>query len=180
MQRSFGLRAHSFCHFCGESLERSIPHDGGKKCVHCRSTIYFNPTPVGVLIIPCRAGGDEQEIIAIRRNIEPGKGKLALPGGYVLQGETWEQAAVREAHEEVGCVIRNTSFEWPTHFHTESTPDGNHVIIVGIARAYHLGEWKPNSEVMEVVRYYDGHPEQLYFPIHAHAVERYFQTHSGT
>ena len=36
------------------------------------------------------------------RAIEPGIGKVALPGGFVDLNETLEQALVREGHEELG------------------------------------------------------------------------------
>lgn len=39
------------------------------------------------------------------RNQEPNKGKLDLPGGFVEVNETAEQAAIREAKEEMGVDI---------------------------------------------------------------------------
>jgi ADP-ribose pyrophosphatase YjhB (NUDIX family) len=44
------------------------------------------------------------------RSIDPGKGKLDLPGGFIEVGETAEQAAVREAKEEVGVDIELIEF----------------------------------------------------------------------
>jgi len=169
--------AHSHCHYCGRALDCVPIVDGGKKCWRCHNGNYRNPTPVGVLIIPCDAGSTGREIIAVRRNIEPCRGQLALPGGFILSSETWQHGAVREAGEEVGCVIRDDPVEWPRHFYTESTPDGHHVIIVGTARAFYLGDWKPNHETQEVVRYHPDHPEKLCFPIHQKAVDKYFALH---
>lgn len=42
------------------------------------------------------------EILLIRRGLEPNKGKMALPGGYVDWDETTEEAVVREVYEETG------------------------------------------------------------------------------
>jgi len=41
-----------------------------------------------------------------RRTIEPRRGYWTLPGGYVELGESAEEAAVREAKEEVGLDVR--------------------------------------------------------------------------
>lgn len=41
-------------------------------------------------------------ILLIRRGCEPFKGRLALPGGFVNQDETVEQAVLRETKEETG------------------------------------------------------------------------------
>lgn len=44
-------------------------------------------------------------ILLIRRQIHPGKGLLALPGGYVNSGESTREAALRELKEETGLPI---------------------------------------------------------------------------
>ena len=41
----------------------------------------------------------------VRRGINPGIGKLALPGGYVDEMETFENAARRELFEETGLDL---------------------------------------------------------------------------
>jgi len=51
----------------------------------------------------CRMDGG---IVLLRRGIEPGYGLWVYPGGYVDRGESLEEAAVREAREEVGLEIR--------------------------------------------------------------------------
>jgi 8-oxo-dGTP diphosphatase len=47
-----------------------------------------------------------KKIILIKRNTEPFKGKLAIPGGFVEAEETVEQAALREAKEETGLEVK--------------------------------------------------------------------------
>ncbi len=61
---------------------------------------FLNPLPVAVMLVPA-AGG----LVVIRRGIEPAKGLLALPGGYINLGESWQQAAARELFEETGIRV---------------------------------------------------------------------------
>ncbi|WP_147654467.1 NUDIX domain-containing protein [Methanomassiliicoccus luminyensis] len=58
---------------------------------------YRNPklTTDGIVVI-------DGKIVLIRRGREPGKGKYALPGGFVEYGERTEDSAVREVREETG------------------------------------------------------------------------------
>lgn len=61
---------------------------------------WNNPIEVAIVIIPHAEG-----LILIERKRNPGKGKIALPGGFVDEGEELEEAAIREAKEEVGLDI---------------------------------------------------------------------------
>ncbi len=60
---------------------------------------YRNPTPTVDIILQ-----RDSKVLMIRRKKDPFKGQLALPGGFVNEGETVEDAMKREAVEE-------TSFE---------------------------------------------------------------------
>ena len=166
--------AHSHCHFCGSMLKYAKAHDGGLECYQCRNTNYQNPTPVGVLIIPAGPG----KIFAVRRGIEPFIGRLALPGGFVLSGESWQRAAVRETNEELNIAVchqrdAETKVE---HILTDSTPDGRRILIIGTALAFYVGAFVPNKEATERVEYpLDGTGEKLCFPIHEKAVDLYYK-----
>lgn len=46
-----------------------------------------------------------QEVLLIRRGRSPGKGLLALPGGFIEQRETTYQSAMRELQEETGFEL---------------------------------------------------------------------------
>ncbi len=59
--------------------------------------LFKNPvlTTDGIVLV-------DGQIVLIRRGNEPGKGKYALPGGFVEYGETLEACVVREVFEETG------------------------------------------------------------------------------
>lgn len=61
---------------------------------------HKNPIPTVDVIIE-----QNSRILMIRRKNEPYKGFLALPGGFVNEGERIEDAARREANEETSLNI---------------------------------------------------------------------------
>jgi 8-oxo-dGTP diphosphatase len=60
---------------------------------------------VGVEIVVLTIRERRLQVMAIRRVFEPGKGELALPGGFVHLDEDLETAARRELREETGLEV---------------------------------------------------------------------------
>ena len=92
-------RTRRFCPRCGNAAEVDYPRS--ISCPHCGYGAYYNPKPVAAAI-PVTAAG---EIVLLRRGFDPGKGLWTFPGGFVDLGETVEEAARREAVEEIRAEV---------------------------------------------------------------------------
>jgi len=80
-------------------------------------------------------------IVLIMRKDEP-KG-WALPGGYVEENESMEQAAVREAKEETNLAI---SFLKQLHTYSDPKRDSRHRVITTAYMAEGRGELKAGDD----------------------------------
>ncbi|HYH74866.1 MAG TPA: NUDIX domain-containing protein [Candidatus Saccharimonadales bacterium] len=82
-----------FCRRCGAAVT-----DKGGYAYECPQghTTYANNTPsAGVILL-----NDANEVLLMKRNIEPFRGTYNIPGGICNFGEAAEAAAVREVAEE--------------------------------------------------------------------------------
>ena len=69
---------------------------------------YDYPRPAfGTDILLLSKESDETEILLIERLKDPFAGFWAFPGGFVEEGESCEQAALRELEEETGIKLDN-------------------------------------------------------------------------
>jgi ADP-ribose pyrophosphatase YjhB (NUDIX family) len=75
-------------------------------CSDCKLELFVNPSPaVGAIVLDA-----EGRVLLIRRAHEPGQGLLAMPGGFVDEGEIAESAVRREIREEVGLELGEVSY----------------------------------------------------------------------
>lgn len=164
------LERHGHCHCCGAKYaEPTWP----RVCVGCGNTTWRNPIPVAVVLLPVDDG-----LLMIRRGIEPKKGGLALPGGYIDLGETWQQGAARELREETGIEVDPAELR---HVATLSPPDGGTVLIFGRASRRTrdaLPPFAPTAETTELVVARD--TDQVAFPLHAQVAAGFFAGQAPT
>ncbi|MEU8247852.1 NUDIX domain-containing protein [Nonomuraea sp. NPDC048916] len=159
---------NSHCSFCGT---RFVPDQAWPRtCSGCGNTSYLNPLPVAVMLLPVDDG-----LLVIRRDIEPHRGGLALPGGFIDMGESWQEAAVRELREETGIVVGTDGVRL---FDVLSAPDGT-VLIFALAPRTHSAALPttattPTAETTEWSLI--DKPQELAFPLHTRIVADYFRS----
>lgn len=113
---------HAHCSYCGIAFTADQPWP--RHCAGCGEISYVNPLPVAVAVLPVGDG-----LLAVRRAIPPALGELALPGGFIDLGESWQEAVVRELWEETG--VRAGPGE-VTLFDTLSAPSGFTLLVFGL------------------------------------------------
>jgi ADP-ribose pyrophosphatase YjhB (NUDIX family) len=111
-------------------------------------------------------------LLVIRRTIEPSRGLLALPGGFMDVGESWQQAVVRELGEETGIAAGAAEVSLADALTDES---GGYLLLFGLLPERRAADLPPSAATDETEGYelLRG-PEELGFPLHTVAVRRWF------
>ncbi len=127
----------NFCPHCGAPVAKRVPqgdHLPRFVCSGCATIHYENPK----LVAGCvpEIGG---RVLLCRRAIEPRRGFWTVPAGFMENGETLQQAAARECHEEalaraeIGrpCAIVHVLHAHQVHvLFRARVPDGAHGVGV--------------------------------------------------
>lgn len=141
------------CGWCGETL---VGDSFPKKCLSCSQETHINPTPVAVLMCWARDEEGNTGPLVVRRGINPGKGQWALPGGFVDDGETIEEAAKREMKEETGIDVDLKSIVLR---HSFNTGFGQVLVFCELfdqtLEPEEIEGFVENSEVQEIAIYRD-------------------------
>ena len=91
----------TYCHYCGERLSSRFL-EGVERlfCISCRTPIYQNPIPANCIVVV----DENDQLLLVKRNVEPKIGHWCLPGGFMELNEAPEDSALRELAEETGLV----------------------------------------------------------------------------
>lgn len=116
--------ALSYCPSCGQPrFHRSSPKS--HCCAACGFTLYLNAS-VAVAALLVRGS----DVLMTVRAHAPARGKLDLPGGFVDNHETAEQALEREVSEELGVRIR--AYEYLCSFPNIYPFEGMHYHVLDL------------------------------------------------
>ena len=95
----------NYCSQCGRAITVKIPSGDNRErhvCEHCEIIHYQNPR----IIAGCIPFVGER-VLLCKRAIEPRHGLWTLPAGFMENGETTVQGALRECYEEALASIDN-------------------------------------------------------------------------
>lgn len=169
----------TFCSYCGVAFGTTTYP---RTCAGCKTTIWSNPIPVVVVLVPVIADG-KKGLLVIRRGIEPRKGFVAIPGGFLEDHESYREGGAREVREETGVALEPSSIR-PFWF-SSTEPRPNRVLLFVEADPVRVGELPPpivdaETEERGIVHGPEGLDEIFAFPLHARAAERWFLAHGIT
>lgn len=100
----------NYCKQCGEKVSLGIPENDNREryiCTVCETIHYENPNIVAGVLPVYKNHTSDDKVLLCKRAIEPRYGLWTLPAGFMENGESVEQAAVRESVEEANLSLVN-------------------------------------------------------------------------
>lgn len=96
----------SYCCFCGKKLISKMLYDGDREkyCQQCDHVFFDTPYPAVIVVVT------NADKILLTRSVGWTHPYYGLVAGHVKSGETAEETAIREVHEEVGLEVFDLRF----------------------------------------------------------------------
>ncbi len=164
---------HAHCSYCGTRYDDGLPWP--RTCAGCGETTWSNPLPVAVVLLPVTYRDGRTGIVVVRRDIEPFRGEIALPGGFIETGESWRDAAVRELREETGLLAQPDEVQL---FDVHSSHNGYSLLVFGVLPPRAAEDLPPSAPTEESTEWFVLiERDTLAFPTHTQAMADYFDGH---
>lgn len=158
-----------YCSSCGKSVIEKIPPGDNRPrfvCDHCETIHYQNPRIIaGCLPIY------EDKVLLCKRAIEPRYGLWTLPAGFMENGETSLEAALRETWEEALAKVNIHGI-----YTLFNLPHINQVYMIFRAELAELS-FGAGEESLEVDLFTEAEIpwDELAFPVMQKTLEFYFE-----
>jgi ADP-ribose pyrophosphatase YjhB (NUDIX family) len=138
-----GVDKFKYCPLCGSQFrQEQVAQKPRPLCPNCGFIYYRNPSPtVSVLVV------EKDTILLGKRLAEPGKGKWALPSGYIEFEDDFLTAAIREVKEETGLDVEIISI---LNVQSAFLPPEYHFISIYVLAKVTGGNVSPNDDLEEV------------------------------
>ena len=161
-----------FCSHCGHPVELRIPAGDDRQrhvCGQCNAVHYQNPRII-VGSLPVYG----EQVLLCRRAIEPRRGYWTLPAGFMENGETTLQGALRETWEEARAKVSNE-----TLYRVFDLPHINQVYMFYRGDLI-AGEYGAGPESSEVALFHEHEIpwQQLAFPVVVETLREFFADRS--
>lgn len=159
-----------FCSQCGSSAIglRTPLGDNRERyiCTSCNKVFYHNPKIVAGCILEW-----EEKILLCKRAIEPQSGFWTVPAGFLENGESVKEGAVREALEEA-----HAQPECLQHYSVYSLLHVDQVYILFRGKLKE-GKAAPGDETLETRLFHEQEIvwEEIAFPVVRRSLEFYFK-----
>ncbi len=158
-----------FCSTCGARVTLRIPEGDNREryiCDSCSEIHYQNPK----IVAGCIPEWDGK-ILLCRRAIEPRHGLWTLPAGFMENGESTEEAAMRETREEAGARVEIISL-----YSLFSIPHISQVYMIYRGDLCD-GQYEPGAESLECELFDERTVpwDRLAFQVIKETLKRYFK-----
>ena len=162
-----------YCSQCGESVAHRIPEGDNRPryiCGSCDTIHYQNPRVIAGCV-PFH----EDRVLLCRRAIAPRHGYWTLPAGFLENGETTSQGALRETSEEA-----NANAEVIELYTLFSLPHISQIYMFYRARLIDL-DFSPGEESLETALFAEHEIpwDELAFPVISETLKHYFSDLPG-
>ena len=159
-----------YCQQCAADLHYRIPEGDDKPrycCIECDLVFYQNPKNV-VGTLPIFDG----KVLLCKRAIQPRKGKWTLPAGFLENGESSLEGAIRETDEEAGASVKVSANSLYTLF---NLPSINQMYLFFKVELENL-DFEPGIESLEVQLFAEEEIpwKEIAFPVVKTTLESYF------